>query len=61
MARKHAIVIGASMAGLMATRALSDHFERVTVIERDFRWFFEGGCLAEVESGMDALAASRPG
>ncbi|MEO8100342.1 MAG: FAD-dependent monooxygenase [Acidobacteriota bacterium] len=113
MARKHAIVMGASMAGLMATRALSDHFERVTVIEqdtlpeapenrrgvpqgrhthgllaggrqemervfpgvtremvdagalagdivRDFRWFFEGGCLAQVASGMDAVAASRP-
>ena len=32
---KHAIVIGGSMAGLLATRVLSDHFEQVTVIERD--------------------------
>lgn len=32
---KHAIVIGGSMAGLLAARVLSDHFERVTVIERD--------------------------
>ena len=32
---KHAIVIGASMAGLLAARVLSDHFEHVTVIERD--------------------------
>ncbi len=31
----HAIVIGASIAGLLATRVLSDHFERVTLIERD--------------------------
>jgi 2-polyprenyl-6-methoxyphenol hydroxylase-like FAD-dependent oxidoreductase len=31
----HAIVLGGSMAGLMATRVLSDHFERVTMIERD--------------------------
>ena len=31
----HAIVIGASMAGLLAARVLSDHFERVTVVERD--------------------------
>ncbi len=31
----HAIVIGGSMAGLMATRVLSEHFERVTLIERD--------------------------
>ena len=31
----HAIVIGASIAGLLAARVLSDFFERVTVIERD--------------------------
>lgn len=33
--RKHALVIGASMAGLLAARVLSDYFEQVTVIERD--------------------------
>jgi 2-polyprenyl-6-methoxyphenol hydroxylase-like FAD-dependent oxidoreductase len=32
---KHAVVIGASMAGLLATRALSDAFEKVTILERD--------------------------
>lgn len=31
----HAIVAGASMAGLLATRVLADHFERVTLVERD--------------------------
>ena len=31
----HAIVIGGSMAGLVAARVLSDHFDRVTVVERD--------------------------
>ncbi|HEV2583145.1 MAG TPA: FAD-dependent monooxygenase [Ktedonobacteraceae bacterium] len=31
----HAIVIGGSMAGLLAARVLSDHFEQVTIIERD--------------------------
>ncbi|MGK3997535.1 FAD-dependent oxidoreductase [Sorangium sp. So ce1024] len=31
----HAIVIGASMAGLGAARVLSEHFARVTVVERD--------------------------
>ena len=31
----HAVVIGASMAGLLASRVLADHFEHVTVIERD--------------------------
>jgi 2-polyprenyl-6-methoxyphenol hydroxylase-like FAD-dependent oxidoreductase len=31
----HAIVIGGSMGGLLAARALSDFFEAVTVVERD--------------------------
>ncbi|WP_135302597.1 FAD-dependent oxidoreductase [Haloarcula amylovorans] len=31
----HAVVIGASVAGLLAARVLSDGFERVTVVERD--------------------------
>jgi 2-polyprenyl-6-methoxyphenol hydroxylase-like FAD-dependent oxidoreductase len=31
----HAVVLGASMAGLLAARALSDFFETVTVVERD--------------------------
>jgi 2-polyprenyl-6-methoxyphenol hydroxylase-like FAD-dependent oxidoreductase len=33
--RQHAIVIGGSMAGLLAARVLADHFSRVTIIERD--------------------------
>ncbi len=32
---EHAVVIGASMAGLLAARVLSDAYERVTVVERD--------------------------
>ena len=32
---KHAVVIGAGMAGLTAARALAAHFEQVTVLERD--------------------------
>ena len=31
----HAVVIGASIAGLLAARVLSEHFERVTIVERD--------------------------
>lgn len=31
----HAIVLGGSMAGLLATRVLADHFARVTIVERD--------------------------
>ena len=33
--RDHAIVIGASMAGLLTARVLSDHFRRVTIVDRD--------------------------
>jgi 2-polyprenyl-6-methoxyphenol hydroxylase-like FAD-dependent oxidoreductase len=32
---KEVIVIGASMAGLLAARVLADHFEQVTLVERD--------------------------
>jgi 2-polyprenyl-6-methoxyphenol hydroxylase-like FAD-dependent oxidoreductase len=32
---RHAVVIGGGMAGLLAARVLSDHFDQVTVIERD--------------------------
>lgn len=31
----HAVVIGASMAGMLAARVLAGHVERVTVVERD--------------------------
>lgn len=33
--RAHAVVIGGSVAGMLAARVLADHFARVTVIERD--------------------------
>ncbi len=32
---KRAVVIGGSIAGLLAARALSDHFESVTIVDRD--------------------------
>jgi len=32
---KHAVVLGSGMAGLVTSRILADHFERVTVLERD--------------------------
>ena len=31
----HAIVIGASIGGLLAARALADYYDEVTVLERD--------------------------
>lgn len=33
--RRHAVVIGASMGGLTAAAALAQHFDRVTILERD--------------------------
>jgi 2-polyprenyl-6-methoxyphenol hydroxylase-like FAD-dependent oxidoreductase len=33
--RRHAVVLGGSLAGLLAARVLSDYFDRVTLIERD--------------------------
>jgi 2-polyprenyl-6-methoxyphenol hydroxylase-like FAD-dependent oxidoreductase len=33
--RDHAIVLGASMGGLATARALSNHYTRVTIVERD--------------------------
>jgi 2-polyprenyl-6-methoxyphenol hydroxylase-like FAD-dependent oxidoreductase len=33
--RRHAVVIGGSLAGLLAARVLSDHFDGVTLLERD--------------------------
>src|SRR5438034_7661467 len=32
---KHAVVIGGSMAGLLAARVLSERYEQVTLLERD--------------------------
>lgn len=31
----HAVVVGASMGGMLAARSLADFFERVTIVERD--------------------------
>lgn len=32
---RHAVVLGGSLAGLLSARILADHFDRVTVLERD--------------------------
>ncbi|MBD3885355.1 FAD-dependent monooxygenase [Phormidium tenue FACHB-886] len=34
--KTHALVIGGSLAGLLTGRALANHFDRVTILERDF-------------------------
>src|SRR5262249_25605512 len=33
--RRHAVVVGGSMAGMLAARVLADHFDAVTLLERD--------------------------
>lgn len=35
MSNSHAVVIGASMGGLLAARAVAETYERVTIVERD--------------------------
>lgn len=32
---RHAVVLGASIAGLLAARVLADHYDRVTILDRD--------------------------
>jgi 2-polyprenyl-6-methoxyphenol hydroxylase-like FAD-dependent oxidoreductase len=32
---RHAVVVGGSIGGMLAARVLADHFDRVTIIERD--------------------------
>jgi 2-polyprenyl-6-methoxyphenol hydroxylase-like FAD-dependent oxidoreductase len=34
--RRHAVVVGGSLPGMLAARVLSDHFRKVTLLERDF-------------------------
>jgi 2-polyprenyl-6-methoxyphenol hydroxylase-like FAD-dependent oxidoreductase len=35
MSRSHAAIVGGSIAGLLAARVLTRHFDRVTIVERD--------------------------
>jgi 2-polyprenyl-6-methoxyphenol hydroxylase-like FAD-dependent oxidoreductase len=67
---EHAVVIGASIAGLLAARALSDGYRRVTIVERDrlpaigeHRKAVPQGCHAHVmlASGQRAIEELLPG
>lgn len=49
----HAVVLGASMSGLLAARILSDHFDQVTVVERD-RLPVDARCRRGVPQGRHA-------
>lgn len=48
--RSHAITIGGGIAGLLAARVLTDHFDEVTVIERD--------CFSEVPQPRQGVPQS---
>ena len=70
MVGEHAVVVGGSMAGLVAARVLADAFERVTVIERDAfpdeprprRGVPQGNHVhALLEAGRDTLEDLFPG
>ena len=67
---EHAVVVGASMAGLLAARALSDAYRRVTIVERDElpaigenRKAVPQGCHAHVmlASGQRSIEELLPG
>jgi 2-polyprenyl-6-methoxyphenol hydroxylase-like FAD-dependent oxidoreductase len=67
---EHAVVVGGGIAGLLAAQVLADHFERITVVERDS--VEESGGLrpgtpqawhahALLQAGRNALAEICPG
>ncbi|MGW1197969.1 NAD(P)/FAD-dependent oxidoreductase [Streptomyces sp. NPDC002536] len=68
--RRHAVVIGGGLAGLLAAHVLAEHADRVTLVERD-RFPEEPASRAGVpqdrqvhvmlESGQNALEALLPG
>ena len=69
-AGEHALVIGGSVAGLLAARALSERYTRVTVLDRDIlsessaprRCAPQGGhAHVLLASGVQALASLFPG
>ncbi len=49
----HAVVLGASMSGLLAARVLTEHFAQVTIVERD-RLPADGGPRRGVPQGRHA-------
>ena len=61
--RGHAAVIGGSLSGLLAARVLSNHFEKVTVLERDTLPNgpeFRSG-VPQARHGLPAVLLRRPG
>lgn len=57
---EHALVLGASMSGILAARVLADHFARVTLVERD-RLPTDGRPRRGVPQGRHAHLLLAPG
>ena len=60
--RRHAVVVGGSLAGMLAARVLSDHFARVTLLERGRRALerlFPGLTGELVRAGAEPLDFTR--
>jgi len=55
----HGVVVGASMAGLMAARVLANHFEAVTVVERDVLPEGPASMVITYRPGMKGSSRSR--
>jgi 2-polyprenyl-6-methoxyphenol hydroxylase-like FAD-dependent oxidoreductase len=49
--RRHAVVVGSSLAGMLSARVLSDHFDRVTLLDRD--------CFPETPADRKGLPQGR--
>src|SRR5688572_2663120 len=46
---RHAVILGGSIAGLLTARVLTEHYEQVTVVDRDD---LEGGVSAAPRRGV---------
>ncbi|MFJ7046583.1 FAD-dependent oxidoreductase [Streptomyces sp. NPDC101112] len=57
-AGRHAVVVGGSLAGLLAAHVLAGHARRVTIVERDR---FPAEAEPEAEAALDAEATLDPG
>jgi 2-polyprenyl-6-methoxyphenol hydroxylase-like FAD-dependent oxidoreductase len=51
--KQHAVVLGGSIAGLLAARMLADHFERVTIVEKE-RLAYDGEVRHAAPQGAHA-------
>jgi hypothetical protein len=58
---EHAIVLGASLAGLAAAAALAERFDRVTIVERDTLPESAAACARDAMRARDDGVGVRAG